>query len=112
VAENKHIHSFDYLRVIAALGVIYMHVASGALRAELNAHWHCINVITSAAFTAVPLFFMISGYLLLTDPKTADIGILLKRRLPRLVIPLAAWTVVACLWKMKVGGDASFAGFA
>ena len=59
-----------------------------------------LNVCTSLAFTAVPLFFMMSGYLLMTSRKTADISVLLRHRLPRLVVPLAGWTVVAVLWQM------------
>lgn len=31
--------------------------------------------------------------------RTLDTGLLLKKRLPRLIIPLAGWTVVALLWK-------------
>ena len=43
---------------------------------------------------------MMSGYLLMTSRKTADISVLLRHRLPRLVVPLAGWTVVAVLWQM------------
>ncbi len=77
-----------------------MHTAAGPLRAGINTGWHLLNVCTSLAFTAVPLFFMMSGYLLMTSRKTADISVLLRHRLPRLVVPLAGWTVVAVLWQM------------
>ena len=91
---------FDWLRIIAALSVIFMHTAAGPLRAGINTSWHLLNVCTSLAFTAVPLFFMMSGYLLMTSRKTADISVLLRHRLPRLVVPLAGWTVVAVLWQL------------
>ena len=96
--KREHIYYFDYLRIIAAISVIYMHVAALPLRDEINMQWQMMNICTSFAFTAVPLFFMISGYLLLSDPKTKDITILLKKRIPRLIIPLAGWTIVAVLW--------------
>lgn len=99
MAEKKHICYFDYIRVFAALCVVYMHVASGPLRGALNRDWHFINLFTCAGFTAVPLFFMMSGYLLLSGKKSMNIDVLLKKRLPRLLVPLCAWTVVALLWK-------------
>lgn len=98
--ERAHVEYFDWLRIIAALSVIFMHTAAGPLRAGINTGWHLLNVCTSLAFTAVPLFFMMSGYLLMTSRKTADISVLLRHRLPRLVVPLAGWTVVAVLWQM------------
>ena len=55
--KREHIFYFDYLRIIAALSVIYMHVAAVPLREEINIQWQMMNVCTSFAFTAVPLFF-------------------------------------------------------
>lgn len=62
--ERPHVDYFDGLRIFAALCVIFMHTAAGPLRAGVNTDWHLLNVCTSLAFTAVPLFFMMSGYLL------------------------------------------------
>lgn len=101
--ERPHVDYFDGLRIFAALCVIFMHTAAGPLRAGVNTDWHLLNVCTSLAFTAVPLFFMMSGYLLMTSRKTADISVLLRHRLPRLVVPLAGWTVVAVLWQALLG---------
>ncbi len=95
---EKHVHYFDHLRLIAAISVIYMHVAAGPLRTPIGSEWHLINIFTCIGFTAVPLFFMMSGYLLLSNPKTEDINVLLNKRLPRLLLPLIGWTIVALLW--------------
>ncbi|MBQ4566167.1 MAG: acyltransferase [Oscillospiraceae bacterium] len=97
---KKHLHYFDYLRLISAMGVIYMHVASDALVGEITLGWHGMNILTCFAFTAVPLFLMMSGHLLLNDEKTADVSYLLKKRLPRLVVPLIFWTLMAVFWRM------------
>ena len=110
--KREHIYYFDYLRIIAAISVIYMHVAALPLRGAVNIQWQMLNVCTSFAFTAVPLFFMMSGYLLLSDPKTGDISVLLKRRIPRLIIPLIGWTVVALLWLTFSGGTLSVSSMA
>ena len=98
--KKNHVYYFDFLRLISAIGVIYMHVAAGPLRKTINLGWHGMNIITCFAFTAVPLFIMMSGYLILNSEKTADISFLFKKRLPHLIVPLAGWTVVAVLWKM------------
>lgn len=111
MSEKKHLYYFDFLRLIAAVCVIYMHAAAGPLRGEINAGWQAMNVLTSFSFTAVPLFMMMSGYLLLSSERTPDVGVLLKKRLPRLLVPLLAWTVIAILYLMYRWGETSPAQF-
>lgn len=110
--EREHIYYFDYLRILGLCSVIFMHAASGPLRGELNQDWQFLNFGTSLAFTAVPLFLMMSGYLLLSDEKTLDIGVLLRKRLPRLVVPLVFWTVAASVWLVYRNGDVTVQAFA
>lgn len=83
------------------LGVIFMHTASAPLRAGICGQWHIINGLTSLAFSAVPLFFMMSGYLMLSEDtgNGAYISKLFRSRLPRLLVPLILWTAVDILWK-------------
>ena len=105
--EKRHIDYLDYLRVFSALGVVWMHTAVSGLRAGVTRGWHFMNLATSLAFTAVPLFFMISGFLLLSDDRSLDWKLLLRRRLPRLILPLAAWTAVAAARNCAVARDFS-----
>ena len=92
--KRPHIAYIDPLRLFACLSVVFMHTAADALRYEAAARsgWYVLAAVSSLAFCAVPLFFMISGYLLTDSPQTCDVGVLVKRRLPRLVIPLAFWS--------------------
>ena len=115
--KKQHIWYIDILRVISAAGVIFMHTAAFGLRAGVLGEapyvtrgWHLMNLVTSFAFTAVPLFFMISGYLLLSDEKTQDVAYLFRRRLPRLIVPLAAWTLVYAVWLSLADGAPIFTG--
>ena len=105
--QKPHIFYLDYLRVFAALSVVWMHSAASGLRAGVTRGWHLMNLGTSLAFTAVPLFFMISGFLLLSDERTLRTDLLLKRRLPRLLLPLAVWSTVSVLWDCFVWNDFS-----
>lgn len=104
--SRSHIAYLDDLRVLAAASVVWMHTAAAGLRNGISLSWHFTNLLTSLAFTAVPLFFMISGYLLLSDPRTAEVG-QLRRRLPRLLVPLACWTLAAALWNCVAVGNFS-----
>ena len=94
---GSRVACFDWLRLFAMSGVILMHAASGLLRGDRNLGWHGANLLVSLAFTAVPLFFMISGSLLLSSPRTADLKQLCRRRLPRLLLPLLFWSAVSLL---------------
>ena len=103
--QRPHLYYFDYLRIFAAFCVIFMHTAADPLRAGFNLSWEGLNLLTSLSFTAVPLFFMMSGYLLLSGERTADISILVKKRLPKLVFPLAAWSLIYILWNLFQQGN-------
>ena len=59
--------------------------------------WPFFHIPTSFFFTAVPIFFMISGALLLSDPRTRDALPFYRRHLPKLIVPLAVWSVLTLL---------------
>lgn len=96
-SPKAHVDYFDYLRVIATFCVIFMHTSAERLRDTLDFRWDLLNVCISFAFTAVPLFLMMSGYLLLSSGKTADVSFLLRKRLPRMAVPLVCWTAIAAI---------------
>lgn len=95
--DKKYFPYIDAVRVLSMFGIIILHSASYGLRAYYySKSWYALNLITSLCTCAVPLFFMISGALLLSGDKTDDIAYMLKKRLPRLVIPLLFWSF-ACI---------------
>lgn len=97
--DRRHIDYFDPIRITAAFGVIFLHAANAPLRLTLGPglQWNLLTVCVCFAFTSVPLFLMMSGYLILSSSRTADIRYHLTKRLPRLVVPLCFWTVTALL---------------
>lgn len=101
---KKHIAYPDTLRLIASCFVVFMHTASGALRYDVAGHagWYLLTAITGAAFSAVPLFFMLSGYLLTASEQTASVKVLWKKRLPRLIVPLLFWSVCLIVFQLRV----------
>ncbi|MBE6031799.1 MAG: acyltransferase [Clostridiales bacterium] len=97
--EKKHFYYIDYMRIFAMACVVFMHAAASSLRMYLlSDNWMALSAVTSLAFCAVPLFFMISGQLMLTSEKTGQIGYVLKKRIPKLVVPLVVYSVIASIW--------------
>lgn len=105
--DKKHYYYIDYMRIFAMGCVVFMHAASPSLRMYLlSNNWMALNAVTSLAFCAVPLFFMISGQLMLSSPKTADVGYVLRKRIPKLVIPLVVYSTIASAWLVYLRTEA------
>ena len=98
----------DLLRVLCMAGVVYLHTAAGALRAYTGVVWHFANLASSLATAAVPLFFMLSGALLLGQESTGELSTLFRRRLPKVAVPLVVWSlVVIALEGFQKGAEAA-----
>lgn len=107
VQSLKRRYDYDVLRVLSMLGVIYLHTASGSLRnLDCVSVWNFSNILVAFATPAVPLFFMMSGALLLGEEKTADLRFLFRRRIPKIFVPLCAWTGVILLYYVVSGNAA------
>lgn len=101
---------YDLLRVLSMAGVVYLHTAAGALRQSGDpVLWHLSNLLGALFTAAVPVFFMLSGALLLGSERTADPVFVLRRRVPRVAVPGLAWSVliVAFIW-FSEGWEAAF----
>ena len=85
--------------------VVFLHAASGPL-GELShpAFWHTVNVLVTLATPAVPLFFMLSGALMLSGERELTLSDTLRRRVPKLLVPLLAWSVVFFFYNRDIGG--------
>jgi surface polysaccharide O-acyltransferase-like enzyme len=85
----------DNLRALATIGVIVIHV-SGLILYQFNtiseAVWWTGNIYDSAVRFCVPIFLMLTGALLL--PKHYELGDFLKKKLYRIIIPLAFWSFI------------------
>jgi surface polysaccharide O-acyltransferase-like enzyme len=99
---------YDNLRVIATIGVIGIHVSSDYQpeTGTISAYSFWIgNIFDSLSRFSVPVFVMLSGALLL--PREYGIGVFLKKRMMRLVIPFLFWSciyIAKSLWDMHDAG--------
>jgi surface polysaccharide O-acyltransferase-like enzyme len=101
--RSARIQYLDVLRVLSMLAVVLLHTVAGTLRAGYGSpQWHFSNALTSLATAGVPLFFMISGALLLSSPSTASVGYTLKKRVPRVLIPFLLWSLIAVAYYLAI----------
>lgn len=87
----------DLLRIISIFAVIIIHTTTKtfqAVNSDLRSVPWTLFLNQSARF-AVPLFFLISGFVLeLSSPGKIDFWVYLKKRLSRIFIPYLAWTLI------------------
>ena len=84
----------DLLRCGALYLVVLLHCISGTLANPAlvgTAVWWVCDILNSAARMGVPIFFMLSGALLLPDPRTLDPLPFYRKRLHRLLLPFLCW---------------------
>jgi surface polysaccharide O-acyltransferase-like enzyme len=89
--------SADIIRIIAAFFVVLSHatdrfVLYTVLKQSLA--WNIIYYLNTLSHVAVPLFIMLSGYLLLRKGKFRNIKLFYKRRLSRILLPFIFWVTI------------------
>ena len=103
-ATRQRILWVDIIRAVSAFGVIFTHVTmiivnywdkKPLVRGD-EVWWTTSVFYAFLARSALGLFFMISGYLLL--PSQTDTLSFLKKRLWKIIVPLVFWGVFYILW--------------
>lgn len=94
LAIKGHDPSLDALRIVAMLMVILIHT-SGKGFPNLSDHWWAVNTYESLSRACVPIFFMITGALLL--PRSHTVKNVLQRSW-RIAFVLVAWSVIFLLY--------------
>lgn len=96
----------DRLRNVATVLVVALHV-SAPIAEEYTLYntwfWWTGNLWDSLARPAVPLFVMLSGYLLLG--KDYELGGFIKKRLVRVALPALFWMLVYCYYNYRAHND-------
>ena len=92
----------DVLRAVAILLVIVIHTSSSVVNAgpaRGPGAWWAGNLFDSLARPGVPLFVLLSGWMLLTPERRHEpIVSFLWRRGQRVVLPLVTWSALATAW--------------
>jgi len=90
----------DAVRFIAIFTVVILHTAAPLLSQYTQIpiiNWHVANLYNSAVRMGVPLFFMISGFLLLRN-YDEDTKVFFTKRIHKVIIPMLAWSLIYILF--------------
>ena len=86
---KKRVEYLDFLRVFALLSIIAIHIL-GVIRTRYlgvnNTYYHLFTFVDSFTRAGVPLFLMLTGYLILGSKKELKYKEFIKKRLPKLLI--------------------------
>ncbi|MCT4631103.1 MAG: acyltransferase family protein [Firmicutes bacterium] len=96
IKESKRESYIDFLRVFATFCVVILHSYAPYFEDFYiygTKSWWAVNLLAAFTRWGVPVFFMISGYLLLNDSREIKIKIFIKKRLSKVLIPLAFWSI-------------------
>lgn len=104
---TNHLAWIDLLRVVAIFQVILIHVSFPIFnKSELpQSYMLAANFYDAFSRASVPIFFMISGYLLLGRNKS--IADFLRRRFTKVGIPALVWTAAYLIWQQEAYRDGS-----
>ena len=98
--EPQRIQGVDCAKGIAILMVIYIHAADSVYSAvPMSVFWWTVMACECLSRICVPLFIMISGYLLLGTGKAISPLAFYERMLPRIGVPFMTWTLIYFIWK-------------
>lgn len=105
----------DILKVLAIFAVINIHVSGSfsiASFATTNiTNWWVDNILNSVSRWAVPVFFMVSGMLLLDPKKNDSLKVFFTKRFNRIFIPFITWGVLYEIIKPRyTGGEFTLKG--
>ncbi|NWL87978.1 acyltransferase [Paenibacillus sp. 79R4] len=113
VMESKRILYVDCLRILSIIAVIALHYTAEILTASNDFHtasWWISNFFNSISRFAVPVFFMISGAMILRT-EVQSYQAFFKKRIVPLLISLVSWSLIYGLYNQYVILKSEMNGF-
>lgn len=98
----------EAIRAYAIVNVVLLHVAA-PLVVRLHSidptSWWIANVADSFARPSVPLFYMVSGLLMLDPAKEESLAQFFRKRFVRVIVPFLAWAAIYFAWRVWFHGE-------
>lgn len=109
LSTTKRAFSADFIKAIAIFGVVVIHSTVepySLIPFNDTIAWITVDMYSSLARFAVPLFVMVSGVLLL-DPSKAEepVWAFFKKRFWRIIPAFVFWTTVYFIWRFYVNKE-------
>jgi surface polysaccharide O-acyltransferase-like enzyme len=95
----------DCVRAAAAFMVVWLHSVAPWLHKYgdiAHSDWHLANIADSIVRVSVPLFFLLTGHLLLG--RQVSLNNYVRKRVLRIAVPWAVWSIVYVLWNIYYNG--------
>ena len=110
--ERVYYPAADIIRIIAGVGVILIHVTDPFIVYPPyfgigGTSWWILNFINAFFRASVPLFIMLSGYLILDITKELNFKEFYTRRLAKIGIPVLFWVAFYFIWLQILGTSQS-----
>jgi surface polysaccharide O-acyltransferase-like enzyme len=110
-AKGSALFSADLIRTVAIFLIILLHAAGfppdipAEITPQVMYGWFTADVYAALGHMGVPLFVMLSGFLLL-EPSKADepLGMFFSKRFNRIGLPLIFWSIIYFFWNVQVHG--------
>jgi len=93
--------SLGIIRIIATFFVVFSHSTDAFVlwpTFKDGTAWNIIYYLNTLSRIAVPVFIILSGYLLLDKDKAKNVKSFYKRRFTRILIPFIVWLPIYYLW--------------
>lgn len=98
---KKYNISADFLRILAAFFVIFSHSTDRFVLYTVlkgSTAWNVIYYMNTLSRVAVPIFVILSGYLLLNKDKIQTVKAFYYRRFSRVLYPFIIWLIIYYGW--------------
>ena len=92
--KNNRIEYISLASVLSAIAVIYLHANGCFWTFSTSRYWFAANIIESVFYFAVPIFFMISGAMLLDFNKKYGLKEYFQKRVHKTLIPYIVWSFI------------------
>jgi len=99
--------SADIIRILAAFFVIFSHSTDRFVlytTLKTSSAWHVIYYMNTLSRVAVPLFVVLSGYLILNKSKIKNIKEFYQKRFSRILYPFIIWLIIYYGWTVYWDG--------
>lgn len=111
----KRIHSYSYIRTIACIGIIFIHVLTSGIAKYNFVNSDAAEVAYKSVINClkwgVPCFLMISGMLLLDPHKEITLSYLFKRYIKRIFLAIIIFGLIFTILNFIFSGDITPSNF-
>ena len=107
-AAKPRLVYLDILRVLGAIAIVVIHVTDDGFSSMGDIghrEWLYCLTLDSAMRWAVPIFVMVSGFLLLNPSRTELPRDFFAKRFRRIGIPVATWSILYLIWRQYFGNE-------